>query len=80
MKHNIRIKGEVQELDCELGSDILDKNGREIFEGNKVKTKAIEGEFIRRVVFMEGSFYLKGGNRVMTHLEIYDSENLEIVD
>ena len=36
MKHNIRIKGEEQELDCELGSGILDKNGREIFEGDKV--------------------------------------------
>ena len=36
MKHRIRINGEVKELDCELGSGILDKNGREIFEGDKV--------------------------------------------
>ena len=40
MKHNIRINGEVKEIDCELGSGILDKNGREIFEGDKVKFKA----------------------------------------
>ena len=37
MKHNIRINGEVKEIDCELGSGILDKNGREIFFGDKVK-------------------------------------------
>ena len=37
MKHNIRINGEVKEIDCELGSGILDKNWREIFEGNKVR-------------------------------------------
>lgn len=37
MKHNIRINGEVKEIDCELGSDIYDKNGREIFEGDRVK-------------------------------------------
>lgn len=37
MKHNIRINGEVKAIDCELGSGILDKNGREVFEGDKVK-------------------------------------------
>ena len=35
MKHNIRINGEVKEIDCELGSGILDKNGREFFEATK---------------------------------------------
>ena len=37
MKHNIRINGQIQTIDCELGSGILDKNGKEIFEGDKVK-------------------------------------------
>lgn len=36
MKHNIRINGVVKEIDCELGSGRLDRNGREIFEGDIV--------------------------------------------
>ena len=31
MKHNIRINGEVKEIDCELGSGILDQNGHELW-------------------------------------------------
>lgn len=37
MKHNIRINGEIKTVDCELGSGTLDKNGKEIFEGDTVK-------------------------------------------
>ncbi len=36
MKHNIRINGEIKEIDCELGSGVYDKNGNEIFEGDRV--------------------------------------------
>lgn len=36
MKHLIRINGQVKVIDCELGSCILDKNNKEIFEGDKV--------------------------------------------
>ena len=37
MKHHIRINRKVREINCELGSDRLDDNGREIFEGDIVK-------------------------------------------
>lgn len=38
MKYNIRINGEVKTIDCELGSGIFDKNGREIFDRDIVKS------------------------------------------
>ena len=37
MIHNIKINGEIKSADCKIGSGIYDKNGREIFEGDKVK-------------------------------------------
>ena len=37
MKHNIRINGQVKEVDCEIGSGVFDKHGKEIFEGDRVK-------------------------------------------
>lgn len=37
MKHNFRINGEVKTMNFEFGSGILDKHGREIFEGDTVK-------------------------------------------
>lgn len=37
MKHTIRRYGQLEEIDCEFGSGVFDKNGREIFEGDRVK-------------------------------------------
>jgi len=72
MKHNIRINGEVKEIDCELGSGILDKNGREIFEGDRVKL-ILPYYGIERYV---GNTFWFGGKE----LNEYDSDELEIVD
>ena len=39
MKYRIRKpNGEIIEIEGALGSDILDKNGKEIFEGDKICT------------------------------------------
>ena len=78
MKHNIRINGQIQTLDCELGTGIYDKNGREIFEGDIVKTHAIDGRLTRRVGFNKGRFYLEDWQ--MMSLDNYWSENLEVDD
>lgn len=73
MKHNIRINGQVQELDCELGSGILDKNGREIFEGDRVKLIWPYYYGIER--YVDNTFWFGG-----KELNKYDSYKLEIVD
>lgn len=55
MKHKIRINGEVKEIDCELGSSILDKHGREIIEHDTVIN---EWNNIFNVWFKNGQFWL----------------------
>lgn len=56
MKHTIRINGQVQELDCELGSGIKDKYDVEIFEGDIVTDRDDkEGT----VIFESGNFYVE---------------------
>lgn len=37
MKHTIRRYGQLEQIDCELGSGYIDINGREIIEGDLVK-------------------------------------------
>ena len=57
MKHTIRQHGQLTRIDCELGSDVYDKNGREIIEGDKVKTMTPDGEHeIGTVIFDTGTF------------------------
>lgn len=74
MKHNIRINGEVKEIDCELGSGILDKNGREIFEGDRVQICNGLG-LKHQVFFISTNLSLDGKS-----LKRYNSSELEIVD
>lgn len=34
MKHTIRQHGQITQIECEFGSGLFDKNGREIIEGD----------------------------------------------
>ncbi|MBR0061296.1 MAG: hypothetical protein IJP68_07420 [Selenomonadaceae bacterium] len=80
MKHNIRINGAVKEIDCQLGSGILDKNGREIFEGHKVKATAVwdfTKHFTGEILFEDGSFTFLHST-IQTWFD--DGYKLEIVD
>ena len=61
MKHNIKINGEVQEIDCLLGSGRFESNGREIFEGDLVKIVWSEDDTdAGKVVFEHGLFRVLG--------------------
>lgn len=44
MKHNIRINGQIQTLDCEFGTNFFTKNGVEIFEGDLIKNPKYDPE------------------------------------
>ena len=82
MKHNIRINGEVKEIDCELGSGILDKNGREIFEGDKVKIQLDKNDVREGIIVY--NFYDEGSFSVNYAFDGYiafdDISAFEIVD
>ena len=83
MKHRIRINGQVKEIDCELGSGILDKNGREIFEGDTIRY--YNGSSIGKILFSHSDFcvtrmvngieclpFLMEVNAIFKDLEIVD--------
>lgn len=78
MKHYIRINGTVKEIDCELGSGILDIHDREIFEGDKVRFYRLGKADVGVVIFYDGCFFIKIGPYEYV-LEEYIGE-LEIVD
>lgn len=54
MKHSIRRYGQLEQLDCEVGTDILDINGREILEGDIVRSSRTGT--VRTVSFFDGRF------------------------
>lgn len=58
MKHNIRINGVVQTIDCELGSGVYDKNGNEIFEGDCVQVTFSGIGGFDRAHFKNGAIYI----------------------
>lgn len=86
MKHNIRINGQVKEINCELGSGILDKNGREIFEGDWVKVTPPwkGGDFVGIATYSDGEFYIAKkdakGNVISKHTLFTSPTDFEIVD
>lgn len=52
MKHNIEVNGVTQKMEFNLGSGILDCNGREIFEGHRVKVYGhLSNAAVREVVY-----------------------------
>lgn len=60
MKHNIRINGQIKEIDCNLGSGRIDKNGREVFEGDKVNFRGQDKQTYKGVVeFLNGTFFIR---------------------
>ena len=77
MKHSIRehiidpIRGKivkVSTINAELGSGITDKNGKEIFEGDRVKHK---DEFYK-VVFSGGHFGLENDMQDWIDLDLVE--------
>lgn len=81
MKHNIRINGEVKEIDCELGSGILDRSGREIFEGDKLRYIAKVNEIFEGAVQLKDSEFVVDGITFIEYLSLsaMRSNQMEII-
>lgn len=73
MKHTIRTNGQVRKIDCEFGSKVFDKNGREIIEGDIV---VFDGDADRYPVsFRDGAFYVADVYPLLN----YSDDDFEIV-
>ncbi|MBQ6298676.1 MAG: hypothetical protein IJK81_13510 [Selenomonadaceae bacterium] len=89
MKHNIRQRVineyglpvvKIETVNGELGSGILDKNGREIFEGDKVKALTPDGNYeVGEVIFDEGTFMWEASSGWVTDLDSGGIYELEVV-
>lgn len=53
MKHTIRRYGQLEQIDCEIGSDVKDLTGKEIIEGDIIQTADGHKGVVR---FREGQF------------------------
>ena len=71
MKHNIRINGEVKQIDCELGSGRLDCEGREIFEGDKLEYIAKVNEIFVGTVQLKSAEFVVDGVPFVEFLSLY---------
>lgn len=62
MKHTIRQNRQLTQIDCELGSGILDKNGKEISDGDRIQWTYFNGDLFRtikaQVLYTQGDFYV----------------------
>lgn len=77
MKHTIRRYGQLEEIDCEFGSDVFDKNGRVIFEGDLVKFA--NDNTLYRVEFSYGIFRARTEN-YGRDLHCYSPHEMKVVD
>lgn len=77
MKHNIRINGEVKTVDCELGSGVFDKNGKEIFEGDRITANG----YHRTIKYKSLIWYMVSDNPAMADLLLcwHQNYDLEVV-
>ena len=60
MKHKIRINGVIKKIDCELCTTFVADNGKEIFEGDRVRLD-LDGSTVTDIVkFNRGEFWING--------------------
>lgn len=79
MKHTIRINGEVKQIDCELGSGLKDRYGKEIVEDDLVRALKPNGEHkVGKVIFDAGTFWW-ASDRWETELNSDGIFDLEVV-
>lgn len=81
MKHTIEVNGVTQEMKFNLGSGILDCNGREIFEGHHVKVYGhLSNAAVREVIYRDGALFV-GNNPLATYSQVdHHAPTLEILD